>query len=80
MLGLAALTNIFGRFIDREFAGIPLNFLLQYVIPVIAVPALMLLKYGKPRGYLRDLVVWHAKPHIYCGLEPDREFTREFLK
>jgi hypothetical protein len=80
ILGLAALTNIFGRFIHRDFAGIPLNILLQYVIPVIAVPALLLFKYGKPRGYLRDLVIWHAKPHIYCGLEPDREFTKEFLQ
>jgi hypothetical protein len=40
----------------------------------------MLFKYGKPRGYLHDLLVWHAKPHIYCGLEPDREFTSEFLR
>ena len=74
------MTNIFGRFLDRELHGIPLNIFLQYVVPVIAVPALMLFKYGKPRGYFRDLVVWHAKPHIYCGLEPDSEFTKEFLK
>jgi hypothetical protein len=26
------------------------------------------------------VIVWHAKPHIYCGLEPDREFTKEFLR
>jgi hypothetical protein len=80
VLGLAAVTNILGRFLDRELYGIPLNIFLQYVVPVIAVPALMLFKYGKPRGYLRDLVVWHARPHIYCGLEPDSEFTKEFLK
>ena len=80
VIGLAAFMNIFGRFLGREIHGIPLNIILQYVVPVIAVPVLMLFKYGKPRGYIRDLVIWHAKPHIYCGLEPDRDFTKEFLK
>ncbi|MDL5051797.1 MAG: hypothetical protein ACK5TN_09850 [Acidobacteriota bacterium] len=80
VIGLAAVMNIVGRFLNRELNGIPLGIVLQYVVPLIAVPVLMLFKYGKPRGYLRDLLVWHAKPHIYCGLEPDREFTSEFLR
>ena len=80
VIGLAAVMNIAGRFIGRELHGIPLNIVLQYVVPVVAVPVLMLFKYGKPRGYIRDLIVWRAKPHIYCGLEPDREFTNEFLR
>ena len=80
VIGLAALMNVAGRFLRRELYGVPLNIVLQYVVPVIAVPLLMLLKYGKPRGYIRDLIVWHAKPHIYCGLEPDREFTKEYLR
>jgi hypothetical protein len=80
VIGLAALMNIFGRFLDREIHGVPLNIVLQYVVPIIAVPLLMLFKYGKPRGYIRDLLGWHTKPHIYCGLESDREFTKEFLK
>ena len=79
-IGLAALMNIIGRFLGRELYGVPLNIILQYVVPVVAVPVLMLFKYGKPRGYIRDLIVWHAKPHIYCGLEPDREFRKEFLR
>ncbi len=80
VIGLAALMNIVGRFLGRELYGVPLNIILQYVVPVVAVPVLMLFKYGKPRGYLRDLIVWHAKPHIYCGLEPDHELTEEFLR
>lgn len=80
VIGLAALMNIVGRFLGRDLYGVPLNIVLQYVVPVVAVPVLMLFKYGKPRGYIRDLVVWHAKPHIYCGLEPDHEFTKEFLR
>ena len=50
------------------------------MVPILAVPCLMLFKYGKPRGYLEDLVMWRVKPHIYCGLEADREQTREYLK
>ena len=80
VIGLAALVNIISRFLGRELNGIPLNIILQYLVPVIAVPLLMLFKYGKPRGYTRDLLVWNTKPHIYCGLEPDREFTKEFLR
>ena len=80
VIGLAALTNIFGRWVDRSIFGMPMNIFLQYIVPVLSIPFLMLFKYGKPRGYLRDLLVWHAKPHIYCGLEPDREFTSEFLR
>jgi hypothetical protein len=80
VIGLAAVMNIAGRFLGRDLYGIPLNIILQYVVPVVAVPVLMLFKYGKPRGYLRDLIVWHAKPHIYCGLESDHELTEEFLR
>lgn len=80
VIGLAALMNIAGRFLGRDLYGVPLNIVLQYVVPVVAVPILMLFKYGQPRGYIRDLIVWHAKAHIYCGLEPDREFTKEFLR
>ena len=80
VVGLAALLNIFGRFLDRELYGLPLNLVLQYAVPLLAVPLLMLFKYGKPRGHLRDLLVFHAKPHIYCGLEPDREFTEEHVQ
>lgn len=80
VIGLAAVMNIVGRFLGRDLYGVPLNIVLQYVVPIVAVPLLMLYKYGKPRGYLRDVIVWHAKPHIYCGLEPDREFTKEFLQ
>ena len=50
VIGLAALTNIFGRWIDRDIFGIPMNVFLQYIVPVLSVPSLMLFKYGKPRA------------------------------
>ena len=79
ILGLAAVLNIVGRFLDREISGIPINIVLQYAVPLLAVLCLMLFKYGKPRGYFEDLLAGRIKPHIYCGLEPDREQTREYF-
>ena len=72
--------NMFGRFLQREMFGIPMNVFLQYVVPVLSVPALILFKYGKPRGYLKDWLVFHMKPHVYCALEPDSEQRAEYLK
>ena len=80
ILGLAALTNVLGRFIQRELAGIPLNVLFQYIVPIAAIPLLIVFKYGKPRRYLLDFVEWHTKPRIYCGIEPDSQQATEYLK
>jgi hypothetical protein len=60
--------------------GLPMNMVLQYVVPVLSIPALMLFKYGKQRGYLQDWFMFHAKPHVYSALEPDRELAREYLR
>ena len=79
VIGLAAVTNVFGRWIDRNIFGIPMNVFLQYIVPVLSVPFLMLFKYGKPRGYLKDLLAWHAKPRIYCGMEPDSQVDLDYL-
>jgi len=48
--------------------GLPMNMVLQYVVPVLSIPALMLFKYGKQRGYLQDWVMFHAK--AACLLRP----------
>ena len=60
--------------------GIPMNVFLQYVVPVLSIPALILFKYGKPRGYLGDWLMFHMKPHVYCALESDSEQRMEYLK
>ena len=80
VIGLAAITNIFGRWIDRHVFGIPMNVFLQYVVPVLSITALILFKYGKPRGYLQDWLMFHMKPHVYCALESDSEQRMEYLK
>jgi len=80
VIGLAALTNIFGRWVDRQLFGIPMNVFLQYIVPVLSIPFLMLFKYGKPGGYLKDFLAWHTKPRIYCGLEPDSGMNLDYFK
>jgi hypothetical protein len=54
VLGIAALTNVGGHFVSGEIAGLPLSIVVQYGIPLSIVPLLMLFKYGRPRGYIRD--------------------------
>jgi len=80
ILSLAVVTNILGRFLHREMFGLPMNMVLQYFVPVLSIPALMLFKYGKQHGYLQDWVMFHAKPHVYSGLERDRQLTDEYLQ
>ena len=41
---------------------------------------MMLFKYGKQRGYLRDWVLFHTQPHVYSVLERDQELDREYFK
>ena len=80
ILLLAVVMNMFGRFLQREMFGVPMNVFLQYVVPVLAIPGLILFKYGKPRAYVRDWLMFHMKPHVYCALERDSEQRLEYLK
>ncbi len=80
ILALAVVVNVLGRFLNREIFGIPMNMMLQYVVPILTVPALMLFKYGKQRGYLLDWLMFHTKPHVYSALERDRELVAEYIK
>ncbi|MCZ2078316.1 MAG: hypothetical protein LC130_25375 [Bryobacterales bacterium] len=68
----------FRRWVDRHIFGIP-NVFLQYIVPVLSVPFLMLFKYGKPPGYLKDVLAWHVRPRIYCGMETDSQINFEYL-
>jgi hypothetical protein len=78
VLALAVVANILGRFLHREMFGLPMNMVLQYIVPVLSVPALMLFKYGKQRGYLQDWMLFHSKPHVFSAMERDCQFTREY--
>ena len=80
ILALAVVANLLGRFLHREMFGLPMNVILEYVVPVLSIPALMLFKYGKQRGYIQDWAMFHAKPHVCSALERDREHTRNYLR
>ncbi len=73
---------IVGNFLfpDREIFHIPMNYFLPLVILVIAVPGLMLFKYGKPRAYLQDLVLWYAKPRAFAVGIHERRLTEPYLR
>ena len=74
VLGVAALMNVVSR-----FAAGPMAAALQYGVPLAIVPLLMIFKYGKPRGYLRDLVLWYAKPRAYCAAAHDRLLDAPYI-
>jgi len=80
ILAVAVVMNICGRFLNREIFGLPMNMALQYLVPIFSVPALVLFKYGKQRGYLQDWLLFHIKPHVYSALEADRELTGDYIK
>ena len=80
VLGVAALTNVAGHFVSGEIGGIPLSIVVQYGVPLSIVPLLMLFKYGRPRGYIRDLALWHLKPRAYCAIARDQEITAAYIR
>jgi hypothetical protein len=76
VLGAAAVMN----FVGGEIAGMPMNLVLEYGVPLLVVPVLMAFKYGKPRGYVRDLALWYVRPRVYCALSRDREIRSPYLR
>lgn len=75
VLGLAAVMNVVSRFVSGQMSAF-----LQYGVPLSVVPLLMVFKYGKPRGYLRDLVYWYTKPRKYCAAAHDPKLTIGYLR
>ena len=85
MLALAmgcAIAMLVGQFFfpDRYMFFLPMNWFLMLLVLVLGVPGLMLFKYGKPRGYLRDLVIYCALPRNYCAFGRDTKLTTGFFK
>jgi hypothetical protein len=80
VLGAAAVMNVLGHFVGGEIAGVPMNLVLEYGVPLFTVPVLMAFKYGKPRGYVRDLVSWYLEPRAYCSVARDKVLTSAYLQ
>ena len=81
VLALAALMNLSAHFVDNNahVFGMPLNVFLEFVVPFLAVPFLILFKYGKPRGYLVDLLRSLLAPRAWCALERDSELIEPYI-
>ena len=81
VLALAALMNLLAHFVNgtAHVFGIPLNVFMEFVVPALAVPFLILFKYGRPRGYLTDLVQSFFAPKAWCALERDSELKEGYL-
>ena len=75
VLGLAAVMNVVSRFVSGQMSAY-----LQYGVPLSVVPLLMVFKYGKPRGYLRDLLNWYMRPKTYCAVARDRHIRSGYVK
>lgn len=79
VMGAAAVMNVVGHFVGGHIAGMPTNLVLQYGVPLLMVPVLMAFKYGKPRGYVRDLASWYVKSHAYCAVARDKQIRSAYL-
>lgn len=74
VLGLAAVMNVVSRLVSGQMSAY-----LQYGVPLSVVPLLMVFKYGKPRGYLRDLFHWYTKPRAYCSAAQDSKLRSPYI-
>ena len=76
-----AVAMLTGQFLfpNRYMFFLPMNWFLMLAVMVLGVPGLVLFKYGKPRGYLLDLVRYYALPRNYCARARDRKLTNEFI-
>lgn len=81
VLALAALMNLLAHFVsgNTHVFGMPLNVFMEFIVPALAIPFLILFKYGKPRGYLSDLVRSLIAPRAWCALERDSELREGYL-
>ncbi len=79
VLGVAGM--LIGQFLfsDRFLFFLPMNWALLLIVVFTSIPGLMLLKYGKPRGYTGALWNWYTKPRAYSGLEPETEQQHPYI-
>jgi hypothetical protein len=81
VLALAAAMNLLAHFVNgnAHVFGIPLNIFMEFIVPALAVPFLILFKYGRPRGYLTDLVRSFFASRAWCALERDSELIQPYV-
>jgi hypothetical protein len=75
-------TMLLGNFLfsDRYIFHLPMNYFLPLAILLVGVPVLMIFKYGKPRGYLLDLLLFHARPQQYCAGTQETQIHKTYFE
>jgi hypothetical protein len=69
-----------GRVVNRDLAGLPMSIVLEWGVPVLAIPVLMLFKYGKQQHYFSDFIAYRSKPHVYSAPDRDTQFVAPYLR
>jgi hypothetical protein len=82
VLAIGITMNLASHFVGdhAKVLGLPLNIFMEFVVPLLAVPFLMFFKYGKPRGYLQDLVMSLMSPRAWCALEKDSQLMTPYIR
>lgn len=80
LLAIAIVGQFLGRLVNRDLAGLPMSIVFEWGVPAIAIPALMLFKYGKQRHYFSDFIAYRSKPHVYSAHERDAQLVTPYLR
>ena len=82
VLALTVVMNILSHLANKDAAvlGIPLSVFMQIVVPLLSVPCLMAFKYGRPRGYLLDLIRSFVAPKAWSALDRDTQITTPYIR
>jgi hypothetical protein len=80
LLAVAILGQFLGRILNRNLFGLPMSLVLEWGVPLAAIPALILFKYGKQRHYFSNFIAYHTKPRVYSAHERDMQFIQPYLK
>jgi hypothetical protein len=80
--GVGIFFLIVGQFIfpHATIMKLPANWALFGGTILIGVPFLSAFKYGKPRGYLNDFIMWYIKPKKRDCFSRDTKMTEPYLK
>lgn len=80
LLAVAIVGQFLGRMVNRDLAGLPMSIIFEWGVPVLAIPALMLFKYGKQRHYFSDFIAYRSKPRVYSAHERDTQLAKPYLR
>jgi hypothetical protein len=79
---ISVMSLIIGGFIfpkSLTVFSVPMNWFCFLSVLGVGIPGLLIFKYGKPRGYLKDVITWQLEPHSYTALDHDTEISEPYI-